>query len=253
MRRMRSRRRLRRPRRMARRSRAFRKRKIYRTARRKLAFTTIRDRTVIKLTTDASGTCLIGANLNAAPSGKSTDFFAFGNPTSLAAQKFPKFDWIDKLWEQCRCRWIKWKWYPLQPFDNSTTSSAGYVPCYFVQERDGIDFGVTTSIPTSTDILNEPNMKVINRQRPFTIFQRCTKYGPYNKVPAPKSTALQETGQNIWGQWHGINTSIGDLDLANSAHQYFVFFGAKPSSDIGYFQIEASFDLKGQVRVEPTP
>lgn len=207
---------------------------------------------MIAVTTDASGVAIVGANLNASPSASSYDFIINGNPTSLTAQYFRKFDWIKKLWEQCRCRWIKWKWFPLQPFDNSTTSSAGYVPLYFVQERDGIDWAVTATLPSTNVMLTEPNMRLINRQRPFTIFQRTTKYGPYSKIPPyPQTLVDTNTGSNIWGQWHGIETSLGDMDLPNAAHQYFQFVGAKPSATLGYFVVEASFDLKGQIRTEP--
>lgn len=210
-----------------------------------MAFTTIRDRTVIQIATDASGIAFAGANLNASPTGDSTEFLAFGNPTAVQAQFFKKFNWYKKLYEQCRCRWIRWKWVPLHPFDSTTTTPEGYAPVYYVAERDAIDWGVTTSVPSSDQILSEPKVKILPRNRPWTVFQRCTKYGPFNKTPPPLAALADQTGCNIWGQWHGVGTSLADVSFANGAHQYFAFFSSKPSATLGYFIIDASFDLKG--------
>lgn len=209
------------------------------------------DREIIEVRTGSDGKAFIAVNLNGAP-GKATSegMVLSGDPTTPTLDynfNFHKFEAnkIPKIWEQCRCVWLKMRWFPNLPFENSNTG-ASYSAFTFVKERDGIDWDPSSTFPADTQIYTEPNFKAFNWFRPFTVFQRTVPYGYLSKVPNYTVAGIETTtGANIHGQWHGVNTTMGSLNDANTCHIYGRVNEAPPSAKLGHFLISAKFALKG--------
>lgn len=236
-------------RRKVRRSRTFRKKRIYRKAVKKLQPLTIQDRTVVEVKADANGNVAVAVNLNGAP-GRQDESSMVCRVRPITPEilyyNFKKFknNKLNHVWEQCRCVWLKLKWFPYRPNDGS--SVAVYTPAVVIRERDGIDWSPSSTFPDDTTIYYEPSFKAYNWYRPFTIFQRCVPYGFLSKVPPyPTSSVFANTGANIHGQWHGMDASLGRMDDANSEHIYIRFKDAPVNGVLGTFIVTAKFQCKG--------
>lgn len=160
---------------------------------------------------------------------------------------FIKFDQLKLLYEQVRCRWVKFQFIPRLP--NDTAAVANYSPFYIIKERDGLDNGVLSSgrVLDIDQISTEPSMKVKNWVRPWKLFQRSIKYPVLNKVPSNVDSE-NSTGDNLMGLWHGINNSIGRLDATNGPHIWGQTGQGVNSGVLGTMVVTASFCLKGNYR-----
>lgn len=211
---------------------------------------TITDRCVMQVKGDANGNVAVAINLNGAPGREDeTGMMMYARPITpdinygFSFQKF-KNNKLNHIWEQCRCVWLKLKWFPYRPNDGS--SVAVYSPVATIKERDGIDWSPSSTFPDDKTMYYEPNFKAYNWFRPFTIFQRCVPYGYLSKIPPyPTSSVFVNTGANIHGQWHGIDTALGRMDDPNSAHIYIRFKEAPANGVLGNFVITAKFQCKG--------
>jgi len=149
------------------------------------------------------------------------------------------------VWEQCRCAWVKIKFYPSMP--NDTIAVGAYNPVYIMKERDGIDFSASAAFPTANAILSEPNSRAVNRYRPFKIFQRSIRYPILNKYPSATTIHADNPTLNLWGQWHDITKPIGMVGDENAAHIYMQARSGPVSVTIGTLVVEAKFVVKGQL------
>jgi hypothetical protein len=206
---------------------------------------TIIDKFSVNWNTDASGNALFAVNMNGAPAANShSAMFVYGSPTSVAYGQFGKFTALQALWEQCRCSWIKIKFYPSMP--NDTVTVGQYNPVYVMKERDGIDFSPIATFPTKDAILSEPQSFAVNRYTPFKIFQRSVKYPVLNRQP-PMWGVESHPGHNLFGQWHDCAQSINNFSTDNTAHIYAAAIQGPPSVTIGTLVVSAKFVLKGQL------
>lgn len=163
--------------------------------------------------------------------------------------KFPKFDWLKNLYEMVRCRWIKVQFIPRMPAD--TAATANYNPLYIIKERDGLDDFLSNTPPNIESIVTEPAMKIKNWFRPWKLFQRSAKYGLLTKIPpAPVGSALQ-TGENLFGQWHGIGSPIGTLTTIHGPHILATTQDGPTDTVLGTIVVTASFMCRGSIRVTP--
>lgn len=226
-----------------------RRKTVYRKAKRNLSPLTIIDRDIFDLTTDSNGKCYFAINLNGAPGKNNSDGMVVrgnpGTPVTSYNFAFKKFASLALLWEQVRCKWIKVQFIPRQQYE----SNFAYVPMYIIRERDGMDFDPTTFFGTTSDVLYEPRCKAYNFSKPFKLFQRTVPYGYLSKVPPyPEVEVDSNTGFNIMGQWHGMNSSLGNLNSANSNHIYGMIPDGPPTKTIGDFVCTAKFECKGALK-----
>jgi len=213
---------------------------------------TITDTITFDITTDSNGNAYFAFNFNGCPGQNSdTGMLLHGNPGAPAFDyhKFPKFTsgQVNRIWEQVRCSWVKFKYYPIAPYVTTTgVPYITYYPAFVIKERDGIDWDPLTAFPTDDQMLSDPSTKVYNVAKPFTIFQRSCKYPILGKIPPyPSSAVASNTGANIWGQWHGIDDHMGSLNDINSAHIYAKFSGQYHGAKVATVVVTAKFQCKG--------
>ena len=175
--------------------------------------------------TDINGKAQIYVNMNGRFLNTLKNFYAWGGTTAATGVNnwvYPKeaINYVG-LYHNMRIAMVKIKFIPR--YTEATTSGTGFNQnntVWYFYDKEGIEWipSGTSSAPASIDnIVQQENPKMKQTSRPWKIIIRSLKYPLQSKFGVVE-TATPNNIQNHAGVWHGAESSIGDMEHANSAH-----------------------------------
>lgn len=175
--------------------------------------------------TDVNGKAQIYINMNGRFLNTLRNFLAWGGTTAATGANnwvYPKeaINYV-ALYHSMRIAMVKLRFIP--HYTEASAAGSGNnqnLPVWYFYDKEGIEWipSGTSSTPASIDnIIQQENYKAKQSSRPWKIIVRSLKYPMQSKYTTIE-TATPVNIQNHAGVWHGAESSIGDMEHANSAH-----------------------------------